>query len=221
METKLRKVLILIIIFMMMFSNFGFTIKAIATSDEFQVISNGFFRKDEVKFSGYFENEDGKQTNEVINNAKQRAILKFNIKPQVEGYLKNANIKAVATDGTDLNFRFVSAKNMLDEINQEEEKEDTQFEVKNENKDLSEISAMNEIENTSLENSVNENQASNVINEISNDANEISNSVSKELNSNTVENSIANEISNNTVSNDVPLEEEEEFIDEELSLIHI
>lgn len=215
METKLRKVLILIIIFMMMFSNFGFTIKAIATSDEFQVISNGFFRKDEVKFSGYFENEDGKQTNEVLNNAKQRAILKFNIKPQVEGYLKNANIKAVATDGTDLNFRFVSAKNMLDEINQEEEKEDTQFEVKNENKDLSEISAMNEIENTSLENSVNENQASNVINEISNDANEISNSVSKELNSNTVENSIANEISNNTVSNDVPLEEEEEFIDEE------
>ncbi len=215
METKLRKVLILIIVFMMMFSNFGFTIKAIATSDEFQVISNGFFRKDEVKFSGYFENEDGNQTNEVINNAKQRAILKFNIKPQVEGYLKNANIKAVATDGGDLNFRFVSAKNMLDEINQEEEKEDTQFDVKNENKDLSEISAMNEIENTSLENSVNENQASNVINEISNDANEISNSVSKELNFNTVENSIANEISNNTVSNDVPLEEEEEFIDEE------
>ena len=55
------KILVILIVFMMMFSNFGFTLSAIATSDEFEVITNGFFKKDEVKFKAYFEDENGKE----------------------------------------------------------------------------------------------------------------------------------------------------------------
>ena len=54
-KTKKGKFLVILIVFMMMFSNFGYTLSVIATSEEFQVISNGFFKKNEIKFNAYFE----------------------------------------------------------------------------------------------------------------------------------------------------------------------
>ena len=71
------KILVILIVFMMMFSNFGFTLSAIATSDEFEVITNGFFKKDEVKFKAYFEDENGKEITELTQNVNQKIKLVF------------------------------------------------------------------------------------------------------------------------------------------------
>ena len=54
-KTLKAKLIVILIVFMILFSNFGFTLSAIATSDEFEVINRGFFRKDEIKFDAYFE----------------------------------------------------------------------------------------------------------------------------------------------------------------------
>lgn len=92
-KTKSGKFLVILIVFMLMFSNFGYTLSAIATSDEFQVISNGFFKKEEVKFRAYFENEKGKKVDEKIGNVNEKLKLIIEILPQVEGYLKKRKHK--------------------------------------------------------------------------------------------------------------------------------
>ena len=44
-KTRKNKFLVVLIVFMILFSNFGYTIAAIATSDEFEVVNNGFFNQ--------------------------------------------------------------------------------------------------------------------------------------------------------------------------------
>ena len=84
-KSKVNKVVAMILVFMMMFSNLGYTISAIATSDGFEVITNGFFEKEEVKFEAYFE-EDGKKTEELISDVNKTVKLKMKLEPNVEGY---------------------------------------------------------------------------------------------------------------------------------------
>ena len=93
----------------MMFSNFGYTLSVIATSEEFQVISNGFFKKNEIKFNAYFENENGKKTNEITGNVNQKLKLVLEILPQVNGYLKSGTIKVVSSNEKDLNLKISDA----------------------------------------------------------------------------------------------------------------
>ena len=102
------KLLVVLIVFMIIFSNCGFTLSAIATSDEFQVITNGFFKKDEIKFNAYFEDENGNEITEITENVNQKVKLILDILPQVEGYLKAANLKAVSEDGSDVNFKITN-----------------------------------------------------------------------------------------------------------------
>lgn len=116
MKIRKNKFLVILIVFMMLFSNFGYTIAAIASSDEFEVISNGFFKKDEVKFNAYFEDETGKQTTEITKDVNEKIKLVVEILPQVEGYLRSGIIKAVSSNDNDLNFRFASVtENLLED----------------------------------------------------------------------------------------------------------
>lgn len=113
MKIRKNKFLVILIVFMMLFSNFGYTIAAIASSDEFEVISNGFFKKDEVKFKAYFEDETGKQTTEITKDVNEKIKLVVEILPQVQGYLRNGIIKAVSSNDNNLNFRFASVTENL------------------------------------------------------------------------------------------------------------
>ncbi len=116
MKIRKNKFLVILIVFMMLFSNFGYTIAAIASSDEFEVISNGFFKKDEVKFKAYFEDETGKQTTEITKDVNEKIKLVVEILPQVEGYLRNGIIKAVSSNDNSLNFKFASVtENLLED----------------------------------------------------------------------------------------------------------
>jgi len=55
------KILVVLIVFMLLFSSNGMTIAAIASSEEFEVINHGFFKKDEISFEAFFEDENGKK----------------------------------------------------------------------------------------------------------------------------------------------------------------
>ena len=70
-KTLKAKLIVILIVFMILFSNFGFTLSAIATSDEFEVINRGFFRKDEIKFDAYFEDKDGNKVTELTKNVNE------------------------------------------------------------------------------------------------------------------------------------------------------
>ena len=118
LKTRKNKFLVMLIIFMLLFSNFGYTIAAIATSDEFEIINKGFFQKDEIKFKTYFEDENGKQVNNITQNVNGKVKLVVEVLPQVEGYLKTAELRAVAVDGDDINFKFTSVtENLLKDAN--------------------------------------------------------------------------------------------------------
>lgn len=210
MEKKIRKTLISMIIFMIMFSNFGFTIQAIASSEEFKEISYGFFKKDEVKFTSYFEDTEGKETDNITSDVNKKVKLKFKITPQVEGYLKNARIKAVPTDGSTVSFRFAS-------INMEVEEKEEILEVE-ENKNLELVGDVNEISNNITEETLDTTE--NVVNEVFDVmptvANKIENTaVTNEVSENTIQNT-TNEVENNiATSENENLIEEDEIIDEE------
>lgn len=114
-KTLKGKLTVILIVFMMLFSNLGFTMSAIATSEAFEVIDNGFFRKDEIKFNAYFEDEDGNQITELTGNVNEDLNLVLEIFPQVEGFLKEGTIKAVSSDGSDINFEFTNVtQNLLE-----------------------------------------------------------------------------------------------------------
>lgn len=118
MKTRKNKFLVILIVFMMLFSNFGYTIAAIATSDEFEVITKGLFQKDEVKFDAYFEDENGNKTTEITENVKEKVKLVVEVLPQVEGYLKTGTIKAVSSNDDNINFKFTSVtENLLSDRN--------------------------------------------------------------------------------------------------------
>lgn len=126
------KVLVVLIVFMIVFSNCGFTLSAIATSDEFQVITNGFFKKDEIKFNAYFEDENGNEITEITENVNQKVRLILDILPQVEGYLKSANLKAVSEDGSDVNFKITGISYYQEESDLLEGKQNANLETNNE-----------------------------------------------------------------------------------------
>ena len=128
-----NKILVILILFTLLFTNCGFTIQAIATSDEFRVIAKGLFQKDEMKFKAYFVDSEGKETSEIINDVSKPANLVLEITPQVEGVLKSGLIRLVPFEEGELNFRLTGSvedqveklKSTLNEQAEKEEAEDT------------------------------------------------------------------------------------------------
>lgn len=223
------KLLVSLIVFMIIFSNCGFTLSAIATSDEFQVITNGFFRKDEIKFNAYFEDENGNQTTEMTENVNQKVKLILDILPQVEGYLKSANLKAVSENNSDVNFKITNVSyyqeenDLLDakpsvnlEVNNEENVEEKTEEVTVENTVTEDVTTTEE---TVVENTTDQTESSAVSENVTENTLTAENSVSDELSaskvadtnavsgtSNTTNETVVDEVSNvaeNTVANNV------------------
>ena len=89
----------------MFFTNCGYSISAIATSEEFQVIKKGFFGKDEIKLNAYFVSSDGKKSDEIIGNVNEKVKMVLEVTPQVEGVLKNGTIRFVPSEDEKLNFK--------------------------------------------------------------------------------------------------------------------
>ena len=62
MFLRSKKVISLLIVFVMVFTYTGQTLEAIATTDGLSVVTNGFFKTDEMKLNAYFVQENGQNT---------------------------------------------------------------------------------------------------------------------------------------------------------------
>lgn len=194
MFTRSRKLVSMLIVFVIVFSYMGQTLEAIATTDGLSAITNGFLNSGEMKFSSYFEKEGNV---EKIGDVNEKAILTLEIAPNDigKGFLKEGTITA----NEDSNFKFSNINNIeIDEVEQkaesiEMETQPEEEEVIEELPTTSEENNIVEEENLTVDNTTENNtiQSDVVENEI------IENKVSQE-NIIPEENMITNETTENT-----------------------
>lgn len=117
MEKKaLKKILVIAIVFMLTFSNYGFTLQALATSEGLSFFGFNLFGGNELDFDAYFIDADGKEKRESIADVNSEMTFVVELEPKAEGYLKSGKIKAVAEEG-ETNFEIIGV------LTAEEEKE--------------------------------------------------------------------------------------------------
>lgn len=120
MSNRTRKIISMIIVFVIMFTYTGGTLEAIATTDGISAITNGFFGSEEIEFNAYFEQENNQNIEQVSNvNEKRTIILEVSPKDIGKGFLKEGFIFADGIDGSETNFKFSKIKNVI--VNEPEE----------------------------------------------------------------------------------------------------
>ena len=118
MFSKFKKIISMLIVFVILFTYMGGTLEAIATTDGLSAITNGFFNSEEMKFNSYFENNEA-QIN--VSDVNDKATLFFELSPNNigSGFLKNGTITAQSKDESDINFKFTKIKNVtIEELEQ-------------------------------------------------------------------------------------------------------
>ena len=203
MFTRSRKLVSMLIVFVIVFSYMGQTLEAIATTDGLSAITNGFLNSGEMKFSSYFEEEGNV---EKVGDINEKAILTLEIAPNDigKGFLKEGTITA----NEDSNFKFSNINNIeIDEVEQKAEsiEMETQPEEEEVIEELPTISEENNIveeENLTIDNTAENNtiQSDVVENEIV--ENEVSqeNLVNETENVRSEENVLTNEATENTTN---------------------
>lgn len=213
MENKvLKKIIIFVTVFMLVFSNCGYTLQALAATDGITLFGFNLFGSGNIDFDVYFLDENGKkQTNNTADvNSEMTMVLELN--PKAAGYLKSGTIKAVSEEEGDVNFEFKSA--IVDNsselqsltINKQADTALLQSEltVEAEN-EVTEESSVEAETNTTVENQ-------NTVEE---------NKVAEEaaIAENTEENVVEEPVADDTkVTSETTTEIEEEFVDEEAAL---
>ncbi len=203
MFTRSRKLVSMLIVFVIVFSYMGQTLEAIATTDGLSAITNGFLNSGEMKFSSYFEEEGNV---EKVGDINEKAILTLEIAPNDigKGFLKEGTITA----NEDSNFKFSNINNIeIDELEQKAEsiEMETQPEEEEVIEELPTISEENNVveeENLTIDNTAENNtiQSDVVENEIV--ENEVSqeNLVNETENVRSEENVLTNETTENTTN---------------------
>ncbi|MBR3614463.1 MAG: carboxypeptidase regulatory-like domain-containing protein [Clostridia bacterium] len=155
MAKKLKKILVLAVVFTMTFVNYGLPLQAIASEGE-SFFSFAFFRKNEIAFDAYFDNNPNEV--EKILDVNDTAKITLEVSPLIEGYLKSGSLKFNLKNGNENNFKIQSLSieekaelelDKVDTIMLEESKINENI-VKNE----SVINNSNEIKNEVVENKV-------------------------------------------------------------------
>ena len=107
MAKRFKKILSIIVIFVMTVVNYGFPLKAIA-SDGASFLGFSFFKKDEVELKVYFDNDEEKL--EKVANVNEIANLTIEVTPLVEEYLKEGILKFNLANGNLNNFKIKSVE---------------------------------------------------------------------------------------------------------------
>ncbi len=141
-QAIIKKLIIALILFVILFSNFGYTLIVIASSDEFEVIKHGFFEKEEIQFEAYFGDEEEKSYDKIVE-VNKTVELNLKLTPKIEGYLKNAVIKAVSENGELPNFRIKNIKSNSEEL-----------EIKTDNDNIGSEKTEEILENVVVENEI-------------------------------------------------------------------
>lgn len=204
MFLKSKKVISMLIIFVILFTYMGQTLEAIATTDGLSVVTNGYFKTEKMQFKAYFK-EENEQSNEKIIDVRDKATLFLEISPNEigQGFLKSGTIFANDLQANAINFKFSKIKNVTidepEEVGKYEE-DKTGFE----NNEVAENTVLNE--ENSIENNIVENEA--VENKMV--ENEVSNEILENL-SNETQNEIISRSSESRNWENA----EQEFVDEE------
>lgn len=114
--SRSKKLISMLIIFVIVFSYMGQTLEAIATTDGLFAITNGFLNSREMKFNSYFEEGN----TEKVENINETANLILEIAPNDigKGFLKEGMITA----NEDSNFKFFKITNIaIDELEEKAE----------------------------------------------------------------------------------------------------
>lgn len=102
----LKKVVSILIVFVMMFTYSGQTLKALAATEGVTTITNGFFGNSNVVFKSYFEEEEQAQEKIIDVNEKATLILEISPKDIGEGFIKEGMISAHNVSEGNLSFKF-------------------------------------------------------------------------------------------------------------------
>lgn len=119
MTKKVRKILSMIVIFVLTVVNYGFPLKAMAAEG---ASFFNFFKKDEIELKAYFDGDENKnETNADVNDVVDVTI---EITPLVEEYLKDGVLRFGLKNGNVNNFKIQSIR-VEEEVSEVEEDENT------------------------------------------------------------------------------------------------
>ena len=128
----------MLIIFVIVFTYTGQTLKAIASTDGITSITDGFFANSNIKLSSYFEDAEN-QSDEKVSDVNEKATLLLEVSPEKigKGFIREGKITANSVDGGDLNFKFSTIKDITEQDDSEDndktvDEEETKNEIENE-----------------------------------------------------------------------------------------
>ena len=238
MENKvLKKIIIFMTVFMLVFSNCGYTLQALAATDGISLFGFSLFKRENLEFDTYFLDENGKKQTDNIQDVNSEMTMVLELTPKTEGYLKRGTIKAVSEEEGDINFKFEdvsvetvsSAEKSADLVvsepanktllkselavdSEKENEEETQNKLK-QNTLLDESKGSEEFSNSVSEGNTVSDNTVNIQNTVTNETVSDQNLVSEE---NVVENTQVEDSSEEEITEQT--EETEELVDEETAL---
>lgn len=229
MGKKIRKILSMILVFVLTVVNYGFPLQAMAAEGS-SFFKFGFLKKDEIELKAYFDgDEDVTDKNANVNEVVD---LTIEVTPLIEEYLKEGILKLNLKNGNSNNFKIKSIR-VEEEKSEvvESEKEETKVEledvsterVEDKNSDVSnKIEDSEEFtQNLKTENVVEETKDNVIENVVSNATTDISSSITLDnVSTATIEDASLNgiqidNVSSNRVASSLEVEEEIVPIDEE------
>ena len=119
MKKTWKKCIVLVIIFILTFVNYGFSIEVIATEGS-SVFSSGIFKKNSIELKAYFDNNE-KET-EKLSEVNKEVVITTELNPKEEGILKDATLKLELENSDNSNFEIVSVSKEGEEENKIESK---------------------------------------------------------------------------------------------------
>ncbi len=142
MFLRSKKVISILLVFVILFTYTGQTLEAVATTDGLSLVTNGFFKSEKMKLNSYFI-QDEIQSTEKISNVNEKATLVLEIEPNEigKGFLKTGTILASNLEQKNVNFKFSKITN----VSIDEQEETAQYESINEVSEIPQI-----VENTAV-----------------------------------------------------------------------
>lgn len=121
MTKKVRKILSMIIVFVLTVVNYGFPLQAMAAEGN-SFFNFRLFKKDEIEFKAYFgDDEDNLEENANVNDVVN---VTLEVTPLIEEYLKDGILKFNLKNGNDNNFKIKSIS-VEEEVSEEVDTKET------------------------------------------------------------------------------------------------
>ena len=106
MENKLlKRIIIFVTVFMLVFSNCGYTLQVLAATDGITLFGFNLFGSGNIDFDVYFLDENGEKQTERISDVNSQMTMVLEFTPKADGYLKSGTVKAVGNSEEGANFK--------------------------------------------------------------------------------------------------------------------